>query len=122
MQASEHARIALAWLTVSDQEFAEGRRMQASEKLWGAAAHAILAVIMERGWRHGGHRDLVVTVRRLAEESGSEILHEKFDAARQFHANFYQDFLDDDEIAENRPLVHQFVPSILAFLDASVED
>ena len=35
MQASEHARIALAWLTVSDEEFAEGRRMQASEKLWG---------------------------------------------------------------------------------------
>ena len=122
MQASEHARIALAWLTVSDEEFAEGRRMQASEKLWGAAAHAILAVIMERGWRHGGHRDLVVTVRRLAEESGSEILHEEFDAARQFHANFYQNFLDNDEIAEIRAQVHQFVPTVLNFLDMNPDD
>ena len=46
--------------------------MQASEKLWGAAAHAILAVAMERGWRHGSHRDFVVAVRQLAEESGDE--------------------------------------------------
>ena len=122
MQASEHTRIALAWLTVSDQEFAEGRRLQASEKLWGAAAHAILAVTMERGWRYGGHRDLVVTVRRLAEESGSEILQEEFDSARQFHANFYQNFLDDDEIAEIRSLVHEFVPRILAFLNITADD
>lgn len=119
MEASEHAQLALAWLTVSDEEFAEGRRMQASEKLWGAAAHAILAVIMDRGWRHGGHRDLIVTARRLAEESGSAILHEEFDVARQFHANFYQNFLDDDEIAENRSHVHQFVQRILILLDTS---
>lgn len=69
-----------------------------------------------------GHRDLVVTVNRLAEESGSEILHEEFDAARQFHANFYQNFLDNDEITENRSKVHQFVPTVLNFLDMNLND
>lgn len=121
MQAPEHARIALAWQTVSDQEFTEGRRMQASEKLWGAAAHAVLAVAIERGWRHGGHRDFVVTVRRLAEESGDETLSEYFEGARRFHANFYQNFMDDGYLQDFRPLVHQFVPSILAFLDITVD-
>ena len=122
MQASEHARIALAWLTVSDEEFAEGRRMQASEKLWGAAAHAILAVAVERGWRHGGHRDFIVAVRRLAEEAGDETLSEYFDEARRFHANFYQNFMVDGALRDFRPLVHQFVPDILAFLDISADD
>ena len=122
MEASEHARIALSWLTVSDKEFAEGMPLQASEKLWGAAAHAMLAVALGRGWRHGSHRDFVVTVRRLVEESSVDTLSAGFDAAHQFHANFYQDFLDDDEIAENRPLVHQFVPIVLTFLDITADD
>ena len=117
MEASEHAQIALSWLTVSDEEFAEGRRMQASEKLWGAAAHAVLAVAIERGWRHGGHRDFVVTVRRLAEEAGDETLSENFDEARKFHANFYQNFMEDTRIERFRPRVHEFVPNMLAFLD-----
>ena len=117
MLASKHAQIALDWLVVSDEEFSEGRLMQASEKLWGVAAHAILAVAIERGWRHGGHRDFVVTVGRLAEESGNETLNEDFDAARKFHANFYQNFMEDSVLEIFRPKVHQFVPSILAFLD-----
>ena len=121
MQASEHARISLAWLTVSDQEFEEGRRMQASEKLWGAAAHAVLAVAIERGWRHGGHRDFVVTVRRLEEESGDETLSENFDEARRFHANFYQNFMEDARVELLRPRVHEFVPKMLAFLDITTD-
>ena len=121
MLASEHARIALAWLVVSDEEFAKGRRMQASEKLWGAAAHAILAVAIERGWKHGGHRDFVVTVGRLAEESVDRILDEGFDAARKFHANFYQNYMTEADLERLRPRVHQFVPSVLAFLDITAD-
>ena len=122
MQASEHTRIALAWLRVSDEEFAEGRRMQASEKLWGAAAHALLAVITERGWRHGGHRDLVVAIRRLVEETGDATLKEKFDVARKFHANFYQNHMGDGDLAYFRPLVHEFVPTVLAFMSTAPDD
>ena len=91
--------------------------MQASEKLWGAAAHAMLAVAIERGWRQGSHRDFVVTVRRLVEESGVETLSEGFDAARQFHANFYQNYMEDAEIELLRPRVHEFVPTVLGLLD-----
>ncbi len=122
MLASEHARIALAWLAVSDEEFSEGRRMQASEKLWGAAAHAILAVAIERGWRYGSHRDFVVTVHRLTEESGDETVSECFDEARRFHANFYQNFMEDADIERLRPRVHEFVPTVLDLLDISPDD
>lgn len=93
MQASEHARIILAWLTVSDQEFAEGRRcrhprsygelprMLYWRSLWNAVGG--MAVI----------GDFVVAVRRFAEEHDDKILQEWFRTARRFHANFYQNDL-----------------------------
>ncbi len=113
MDSAEHARIALTWLTVSDEEFAEGRRMQASEKLWGATAHALTAIAMERGWRYGRHRDFVLTARRLAEESRDDRMVRDFDRARKFHANFYQGQLEDAEMERSRPRVHQFVRKVL---------
>ena len=70
MDASEHAQLALAWLAVSDEEFAEWKRMQASEKLWGATAHALIAVAMARDWRYGSHRDFVITAQLLVEGGG----------------------------------------------------
>ena len=88
----------------------------------GAAAHAILAVAIERGWRYGSHRDFVVTVRRLTEESGDETVSECFDEARRFHANFYQNFMEDADIERLRPRVHEFVPTVLDLLDISPDD
>ena len=120
MNASEHAQLAVAWLAVSDEEFAEGRRMQASEKLWGAVAHALTAVAMERGWHYGTHRDFITTAERLiAEVGGDEYMTEGFDEARRFHSNFYQGHLTDIKIAGTRPLVHSFAYFVLNFLPES---
>lgn len=113
MDGVEHVRIALAWLTVSDEEFAEGRQMQASEKLWGATAHALTALAMDRGWRYGRHRDFVSTTRRLSEESGDVEMVRDFNHAREFHANFYQGQLGDEEMERLRPVVRQFVRKVL---------
>ena len=79
-------------------------------------------VAMKRGWKYGSHRDFIITARRLVEESGNNEIGKGFEAARQFHANFYQSFLDDGAIAEARPQVHQFVLLILAFVDINTDD
>ena len=44
MLAVDHAQTAEGFLADSDREFAAGDVLQASEKLWGAAAHAMMAV------------------------------------------------------------------------------
>ena len=44
-----HSRTAQEFLAASDREFAAGDALQASEKLWGAAAHAIMAVAQQQG-------------------------------------------------------------------------
>ena len=57
-------------MEAADQEFAAGDVLQGSEKLWGAASHAIMAVAQERGWQFGSHRAMKDAARRLAKEYG----------------------------------------------------
>lgn len=113
MNSEDHARQARVFLAQSDQEFAKGDVLQASEKLWGATSHAIKAVAEQRGWDHGknSHRRLVV--RRLAEEHEELWLRAGFAAAEQFHANFYNKFMEDDAIDDYRPIVHELVERLL---------
>ena len=111
--AEGHARQARICLEQSDHEFDKGDVLQASEKLWGATSHAIKAVADQRGWDHGknSHRRLVV--RRLAEEYEEFWLRAGYAAAEQFHANFYNNFMEDDAIEDYRPIVHELVDRLL---------
>ena len=44
MSPTEHRQVALDFLDASDEEFERGEVLQAAEKLWGAAAHAMISV------------------------------------------------------------------------------
>ena len=64
----QHAQTALDFLEKADRHFAEGDQIQASEKLWGAAAQAIMAVSLQRGWPHTSHPAMKRAAERLAVE------------------------------------------------------
>ncbi len=64
--------------------------VQASEKLWGAAAQMVKAVAERRGWPHRQHRDLYRTVDRLAAETRDDGLTHLFGYASELHTNFYE--------------------------------
>ena len=116
----EHAETALHFLAESDREFAEGERLQASEKLWGAATHAVMAVIQERGWDDSSHRALKNAVIRLSDEEGGfagGALRGGFAAAEKFHRNFYHNNMEDFEIEADRPEVYEFVRRTLGLLE-----
>ncbi len=98
----------------SSQEFSAGERLQASEKLWGAAAHAVIAVARQREWPVSKHGNLKTAVQRLARQSDDNTLTEGFSAGERFHANFYHDFMSATEIAAYRPAVRGFVERMLA--------
>ena len=111
--AEEHVRIALEFLEHSDREFAAGDALQGSEKLWGAASRAITAIAMKRNLRHGKYNARVAAVDRLAEEYDEPMLATSFSVAQKFHANFYRDFMEDEEIERDRPMVDSFVRIIV---------
>lgn len=66
-------------------------RLQASEKIWGAAAHAVKLVAKRRGWPCYGHSDLRDIARYLSDQKGYEDIHALFTAAEGYHSNFYED-------------------------------
>ena len=99
---------------MSDLHFAGGDRFQGSEMLWGAAAHAILAVSRTRRWRLGSHGRLKENADRLSVELGESEISEDFQVAEKFHTNFYHDYMDTFRLVRDRPYVHRFVNRVLA--------
>ena len=116
MLTNDHAAKALDFLAQSDAEFVEGDRLQASEKLWGAATHAIMAAAQQRGWRHGSHRALKEAAEQLSDDHNDPLIEYGFLAAEKFHRNFYHDNMEDFELDLDRPKVHGFVHRVLALL------
>ena len=117
MIKDEHVQTAQGFLVKSDAYFAEGDVLQGSEKLWGAAAHALTAVAQQRGWRYGNHNALRQTALRLADELDDERISLELLVAEKFHANFYHDFMEDSELDVNRPVAKRFVARMLALID-----
>ncbi len=109
----EHAEQARKFLDQSEKEFADDDVLQGSEKLWGAACQAVMAVAKSRGWDYGKSKHRSVVIDRLVEECGDSSLASGYSVAQKFHANFYNNFMEDDDIARDRPIVHQLVQQLL---------
>ena len=88
--------------------------LEASEKLWGAAAHAMMAAMQERGWSGTTRRALSFSAQRLAREYDDPSIGYGFSLAEKFHRNFYHDFMEEFEMDADRPRVHDFVIRVLA--------
>ena len=121
MLTTDHAQTAEGFLADSDREFDAGDTLQASEKLWRAAAHAIMAVAQQRGLEHGTHRALINAARRIADEQDDDLLRSKIQAgilaAQHFHSNFYNRTMEPEDIEYDRPLVHRYVALMLTLLE-----
>ncbi len=113
MLSAEHAETARDFLVASDREFDEGDILQGAEKLWGAAAHAVMAIAQQRDWPHTSHQSLKNAVIRVANEREDPLLETSFLAAEKFHRHFYHDSMEDWERAADRPIVKRFVERML---------
>lgn len=112
----EHLGISLNF---RDQGFAEiesGDLLQGSEKLWGAAAHAVKAAAEQRGWKHNGHAYLHKVVGDLDLETGDTQLMDAFRGANRLHVNFYENAMDLDEINQRALDVSNLVDMIVAII------
>ena len=116
MRAQEHIETVHDFLEESDREFSEGKDLQASEKLWDAASHAVMAVAQQRGWPYGSHRAIKTAADRLGELHDDSVLSNGFGVAEKFHANFYHGFMEDYQLDADRPKVKDFVHRVIALL------
>ena len=114
MLTKEHAQTARDSLDAGARELASGDDLQGSEKMWGAASHAIMAVAQQRSWPYGNHRAMVNAARRTADELNDGDIRAGLLAAQHFHANFYHGFMEDEDVEPNAELVLRFVDRMLA--------
>ena len=114
MTTEDHRQTAQDFLERSRLEFDDGDEMQGSEKLWGAASHAVMALAMQRGWPINKHIDLKRAVNDLSRETGDPTIRSNFSVAEKFHANYYHGFMDDFQIVDDRPMVEELVAQLLA--------
>lgn len=110
----QHAQTALDFLEKADRHFAENDQIQASEKLWGAAAHAVMSVALERGWPHTSHPALKRAAEQLSQEQEDTQIADRFGLAEKYHRDFYHLFMEDWEWTQDRPKIRELVAKVLA--------
>ena len=72
--------------------------LQASEKTWGAAAHAVKAVAEKWGWYHQGHLRIRAVVDFIAIQGNREDLVELYLHPHTMHVNWYEHELYADTL------------------------
>lgn len=109
----KHTRIANRFLVAADRYFSEGDLIQASEKLWGAVAHAVKVFCIRRAWTHGKYSHLRRAMRRTSEETKDDSWIDGFKVAYELHLNFYNDNMAVPVFETNRLIVRNLVRNLL---------
>ena len=97
-EAERNAAISRDALRNARQELAQGDLMQASEKAWGAAAHAVKAVAEKRRWFSEADWKLGRVVDIIANEQGDDDIAAYYQVARDAHFNFYRHEYDASRV------------------------
>ena len=116
-ETAGHISMSRKFLSQAHEELNKGDLHQASEKGWGAAAHAVKAVAVERSWDHSRHRHLYSAMARLVEETQSPELGRQFALANELHADFYEGWLEAVTIQDYLEQVQNLVQALTSHLD-----
>lgn len=90
--------------------------VQASEKLWGAAAEIVKVVAAKRGIEIKSHRELYKFVAKLKTELEEPELNRLFAAAGALHQNFYKDWLPPETVVDHAEAVKELVAKLMRAL------
>ena len=101
-----HAVHSRRMLEHAAEMIAQGDRLQASEKIWGAAAHRLKEIAAEREWPNRSHADGWAIIRYIANQSGNQQIADIFGLANATHQNFYEDQMPLEELSARLDRIH----------------
>ncbi len=94
-----HTDTSRRFVEQAEDELRRGDRLQASEKAWGAAAHAVKSIAEFHGWPHERHGHLYDAIFMIRDSTGDKEIETLFRLAGGLHQNFYEGWYDQDAIA-----------------------
>ena len=112
LEPHDYAGLSRHFIRQADDELAKGDHLQAAEKGWGAAAHAIKAVSAERGWNHNNHFLLHEAALQLSIEFDHDGLVTLYDAANLLHNNFYEHSMERDDVERRIGMVKELLAEL----------
>ena len=110
----EHVELAPEFLDEAEAEFAAGKTLKGAEMIWGAVAHAMIAVALRNRWHYNSHGSSKNVAKRLRNVPGESHWITEFDVMERFHNHFYHGQMSDRRIAQYRPRARHFVARLLA--------
>lgn len=96
--AEEYKQTGRWFMDQAEWEFERGDLLQASEKMWGAAAQFLKALATQRGWGHESHYHLGQVAGNLRKETGNDEIVRLFGMAEKLHTNFYAAYMDEEDV------------------------
>ena len=112
----DHVRMSHRFLEHAKIELAAGRRLQASEKVWGAVAHALKAIGEQRGWKHNTHFDVTTICVHIAHLEPEGPYRRNMNGivalADSMHKNFYENVADEDVIESAIDSASHFIAEV----------
>ena len=118
----EHERISRRFIRQAHEELAKGDLIQASDKTWGAVAHALKAIAQSRGWRHKGHDHLKAIGHIIGKEFNHADILLAFSNAEELHRNFYENQEDENKIANVISVVESVLPDLYSLRHEAPRD
>ena len=115
----DHTEISRQFLQHANEELSRDSRLQASEKTWGAMAHALKAIAQERGWRHRGHYYILYIGDQIAAEYSIPDISGATHYANSLHENFYENNDNVEVISRTIDIVDAVLPELERIRSAS---
>ena len=106
------------FLSLVDDELTRGEldaanNEEASNKVWGAAAHAVKAVAECRGWQRNAHALVEQAVMRLIQEEGApQHLFGQYMMASAYHQRFYGGPPSAAGIRAGKEVIAEFIQTL----------
>lgn len=110
--AKRYKRLNGKYLKDAESLLAKHDYVQASEKLWGAAAQSVKSLAAKRGVQLLTHTSIFQFVTKLHKEHPGLGLAEDFHIASSLHTNFYEDWLTPEMVRVGADRVKAFVEKI----------
>ena len=107
--SARYAQISRKLLQQAEAELNTGDALQASEKMWGSAAHAIKSLAESRGWNHQHHGLLNDAVNELRQTHHRPDLILLYDSASFLHNNFYEHEYQPDAVRARLPYAQELI-------------
>ena len=111
--SEKHTRLARQLLDDARGEIAAGDLVQGAEKLWGATSHALKAYCASYGIPHAKYSHRRRAAFDLATRLDNPSIRLAFGYATSCHANFYNDWMEQEDLDDYLPDIEELVNIIL---------